>query len=59
MSKVKRLVAVDNLTTSFIPVIQGEGVPFILSLITAALSHRKLASADVPLDSYHSEVNVV
>jgi hypothetical protein len=50
-----RLVMVVNLTTSIIQVVQD--VPFIMSLITAALSHRKLVCAGIPRDSYRSEVN--
>lgn len=56
MNKVTRLVVVVvNLTTSIIQVVQD--VPFILSLITAALSHRKLAYAVIPRYSYRSEEN--
>jgi hypothetical protein len=54
---VTRLVmAVVNLTTlSVIQVVQD--VPFILSLITAALSYRKLVCAGILLYRYRSEVN--
>jgi hypothetical protein len=52
-----RLVVVVkvNLTTSVMQVLQD--VPFIMSLITAALSHRKFVCAGIPRDSYRSEVH--
>ena len=50
-----RLVVVNLTTLSIIQVVQG--VHFILSLITAALSRRKLVCAGIPRDSYRSELN--
>ena len=55
MTRLVVMVVVNLTTLSAIQVVQD--VPFILSLITAGLSHGKPVYAGIPRDRYRSEVD--